>query len=267
MRDSWLKLLDHVLRPSRPLLARSLAERERYAEDQERTARRRAAALKDCEARIEAARSEVFAAGTGVVGARMTELEREWRLLSRPDPDAGLMDLWARIAPSHWIDRKRWRDSPPEARLDAALALASDPEGVEEAERAVDELRDALAAWETPIGARIRWCLTADDFDGTARLLARPLEASREALAGRDGGRLAWGGLHALEREIQDAARARLPDRPVLAEAIAHAALVDGVLRATNAGKNPVTALRRLWKTGYVLASADASSVTIAIGS
>jgi hypothetical protein len=51
----------------------------------------------------------------------------------------------------------------------------------------------------------------------------------------------------------------------LLARSIAHAALVDGVLRATPlpARPNPVNPLRALWTTGYVLSSTDASGVTI----
>src|SRR6187549_1515597 len=109
MRDAWLHLLDSVLRPGRPRLERCLRERERHLEAQRAVAEDRARAIARCEARIETARARVFANNDGIVTSWMTELEREWRRLARRDPERGLMDLWARVAPPAWIDRKRWR--------------------------------------------------------------------------------------------------------------------------------------------------------------
>jgi hypothetical protein len=186
MRDSWLRLIDGVLRPARPRLEGCLRERERHLETRRSFEEARARAIAQCEARIEAARAQVLAANDGVVTSRMTELEREWRRLSRPDPDAGLMDLWARVAPPAWIDRKRWRDAAAASRL---------------------------------------------------------------------------------ERDVHEAARTRFAHRPVLARAIAHAAYVDFVWRAASLRDrpDPVGPLRDLWKTGYVLAAAGASGVTLEI--
>src|SRR5262245_39454376 len=121
MREPWLKLVDGVLRPVRPRLEFCVRERERYIAERQVAADQRTRAVAACVARIEAARAEVFAAGDGVVSTRMTALEREWRALSRSDDDGTLMDLWARIAPSTWIDRKRWRDADPASRVDAAV--------------------------------------------------------------------------------------------------------------------------------------------------
>jgi hypothetical protein len=265
MLEPWLKLVDGVLRPARPRLGRCAGERERYLAARQAAADARSRAVADCVARIEAARAEVFAARDGVVSARMTALEREWRALSRSDEDGALMDLWARVAPSSWIDRKRWRDADAARRVDAAVALASDVEGVEAAEAAIGALRRALAQWNTSVACRIRWRPFAGDFEGTAELLGPPLRAAREALSVRDGARLALEGARKIEREVERAARARFPERAVLARALAHAAYVDVVWRAASFAPeaNPVTPLRRLWQSGYVLSALDARDATI----
>ena len=212
----------------------------------------------------------MFEAKDGVVSSRMTDLEREWRTLSRPDPDAGLMDLWARIAPPSWLDRKRWRDSEPSARLDAAIALAADVEGVEAAESAVASLRVALEAWGTPIGARIRWRSFEREPDPTTPLLAEPLlaaplRAAREALSRRGVESVVLERAGLLEREVHEAALVRFPARALLARELAHAAFVDCVWCAAPVAErpNPVTSLRALWKAGYALSALDASSVTV----
>jgi hypothetical protein len=197
----------------------------------------------------------------------MGDLEREWRMLSRKDPEGGMMDLWARIAPPSWIDRKRWRDSDPAARVDAAIALAADVEGVEAAELAIDSLRNALGPWGTPIGARIRWRAAAHDFEGTEQLLTEPLRAARDELAARGLESVVLERAQHLEREIHEAACTRFSERPVLARALAHAAFVDYAWHAASppGRPNPVTALRDLWATGYVLSAIDASDVTVEI--
>jgi len=228
VRDSWLELVDSVLRPARPYLERCVREREQHLAARRSAGDERRRAVAACEARIEAARADVFSAKDGVVGARMTTLEREWRLLSRTDPDAGLMDLWARIAPPAWIDRKLWRGSEAAARLDAAIALAADPDGVDAAEAAIAVLRKTSA---TPIGPRIRWRMLTSDFECTTTLL----------------------GDQPLDPRVHDHALSRLPERPALARDLARAAFVDA------------RALGQLWRTGYVLSALDASGVTIEI--
>lgn len=265
MRDSWLGLVDSLLRPARPRLETCAAERERCLDERRAAAGARARAKARCEARIEGLRAEVFAAKDGVVSARMTDLEREWRILSRPDADAGLMDLWARIAPASWIDRKRWRDSEPEARVDAAIALAAGVEGVEAAERAVASLRVALSAWDIEIGPRIRWRAFAGDGELVVPLLSAPLTAAREALASRGVESVVLERAQHLEREIHEAARARFPEREGLARDLAHAAFVDAVWHAAflAAPPNPVSSLRDLWKSGYVLSALDASGMIL----
>jgi hypothetical protein len=218
-------------------------------------------------AEIEAARAAVFAAGDGVVTSRMTALEREWRRLSRGDRDGEMMELWARIAPRSWLDRKLWRHSAPESHVDAAVALASDVEGVERAEAAVGALREALATSGTAIPARVVWTWTARDFEQTGALLARPLHAALTALASRDYASVALEHARALEHDVHEVALSRVPERVHLARALAHAAYVDYVWRAASLDPktNPVTPLCDLWRTGYVLADIDERAVTIAI--
>lgn len=271
MHDSWLRLVDRVLRPERPGLERCLREGERHRAAGQVISERRTRALNDCRHRIEAARALVFEADDGLIPAGMTELERQWRALDRVDPDGGLMDLWARIAPRTWIDRKRWRDSDDAGRLDAALALAADTAGVEAAEAAVQALGAALAAWGTPLGVAIRWRSFDDraavETDCVTELLARPLETAREVLARRSAGSVLLERASDLARAVNEAAAARFPARPLLCQAIAHAACVDFSLRAAGFGDlpNPVTELCALWQTGYVLLARDAASVTLEI--
>jgi hypothetical protein len=267
MRVSWLTLVDSVLRPARPGLERCLRARDEHLITRRPFSEERARAIARCERRIETARAAVFAANDGVVPARMTELEREWRLLSRPDPDGALMDLWARIAPTSWIDRKPWRDSHPAARLDAAVALAADPEGVEAAEVAVRSLSAALERWGVRIGARVRWRAFERDADCVEEMLAHPLRAAREALSRSDEEDVIVARAERIEREVHDAALARLEGRPMLARGIARAAFADFVFRAAalRDEPNPVDALRALWATGYTMSSAGASGVTLEI--
>ena len=67
-----------------------------------------------------------------------------------------------------------------------------------------------------------------------------------------------------LEREVQLAAVVRFPERPLLARDLALAAFVDTVWRAASIERpNPVTSLRALWMTGYVLSAIDSSGVTL----
>ena len=271
MHDSWLGLVERVLRPARPDLERCLLEGERHRAAGQQLSERRLRALNDCRHRIEAARALVFEADDGLIPSVMTDLERQWLALARVDPDGGLMDLWARIAPGSWLDRKRWRDSNDGARLEAALALAADPAGVEAAEGAIHALGAALAAWGTPLGSTIRWRSFDAGADGetdcVSELLARPLNAAREVLGKRSAGPILLERALGLERGVREAARQRFPERPLLCQAIAHAACVDFCLRAAGLGDrpNPVTELCALWQTGYLLADRDAASVTLEI--
>jgi hypothetical protein len=199
----------------------------------------------------------IFDAGDGVVGWHMTELEREWRKLARRDPDAGLMELWASIAPVGWIDRKLWRDSPVEVRLDAAVALAADADGVDAAE-------SALTAFLP--GRRVRWCLSVSDAETVVPVLEAPLHAAADACPA-DTKEAIFERARQVEQAVHEAALARFASRPCLAREVAFAAFVDFVWRASglSGDVNPVDPLVRFWRTGYVLSDVDGSSVTVEI--
>ncbi len=266
MRDSWVDLVGTVLRPSRPQLERCVRRRDDHLAARRLVAEERARAIARCERRIESARSAVFAANDGVITLRMTELEREWRMLSRRDPDGAVMELWAQISPVSWIDRKRWRDVEPAGWVDVATALAADVEGVEAAESAVGALRAAMAEWGMPIGPRIRWRSFERDASVVPELLAEPLREARAVVSASDAAPVIFERAQTLSRAVEDAARERFPERPELERALGHAARVDYVVRAASlAASNPVTALCALWTTGYGLAAIDASGVTLEI--
>lgn len=267
MRDSWLNLVGRLFVPARPHLGTCLEARGIYAEARRLAAERQARAVSDCVARIEAARAAVFAANDGLVTSTMTDLEREWRWLSRTDPDASLMDVWVRIAPAAWVDHKRWRDVEPAGRLDAAIALASDVGGVEAAEAAALALRAALAPWGRTIGEQIKWCWFEADFAATDELYESALVAATDAVASSPRAAAMLERAQGLGREARELVLARLPDREVLAAAVAHAAFVDALWRASELREraSPVAPLMDLWRSGYVLSAVDATGVTLAM--
>lgn len=239
MSDVWLGVVDTILRPARKDLAFCLGERELHLERRKRLNDERMRALKDVEQRIESARSLVFAASDGVVRMNMTDLEREWRHLSKRDPDAGLMDLWARITPTSWHDQKKWRDSPAASRVDAAVALGSDIAGVEAAEEAVVALRAALREGGATIGARTSWRFFDHDRGFSPGFLrAAGIMSPRE------------------RRDVHDAMLARFPDRPLLARDVA-------LVAAEKSSLPVVKALRALWRTGYVLSQVDPEGIAL----
>jgi hypothetical protein len=247
MIGSWQRVVESLLRPTRPRLEQCLAEREALRPSRVAFAEERARAIRDCERRIEQERAAVFAANDGVISLAMTNLEREWRKLTRLDPDAGLMELWARIAPAAWIDRKRWRDTEPALRMDAAIALAADPNGVEAAETAIASLRAALAPRGIAIGPHVRWRAGAHDAEHNTALLGAVVDVQPEYAA-------------RFKREVHDAVLSRLPERPLLARDVAHAAFVESVSREH---PSPVQHLRELWMTGYVISAVDEAGVTL----
>jgi hypothetical protein len=236
MGDVWLELTEVLLRPARPALARCMAERERHLAERKRRGEERTRAISDCERRIELARAAVFAASDGVVGATMTDLEREWRSLAKVDPDAGVMDLWGRIAKPEWHDRKLWRDGPAVERVDLAVALASDASGVEAAEKAVAALRVAHAKEGVDIGARISWRLFDHDRALFVTTFREPPPRIRE--------------------DVRQAVLARFPDRPLLARDVGYLATQKGAV---------VDAVRAIWRTGYGIQALEAGGSTLEI--
>jgi hypothetical protein len=276
MQSQWLEMLERVLRPERPLLDRCLEARDRFLTERQCIDEARARAIAACEQRIHEGRAAVFAANDGVVPARMTELEREWRRLSRRDPDEQLMDLWARMAPRSWHDCKRWRHGAPGTRCDLAVALAADVAGVEAAVAAARELREALATWGVAVGPRIEFRLLDDiERDITRELLAAPLQAAADVLATRGDEQAILSRMAELAREIREAAATYVPDREQLAASIAHAAFVGGVLqeaglclsgsacRVQGERRSPVGPLCAIWGLGYVPAKVDALGITL----
>lgn len=268
MRSSWQKVIESILRPARPHLERCVAERESHLAERRVRTEQRARAIKDCEQRIEFARAAVFAANDGVIPAAMTDLEREWRRLSRPERDDAWMNLWARIVPPSWLDHKPWRDTDGDRRLDAAIALASDVEGVEAAESAIRALRSALAPWGIAIGSRVRFRLGEQDSAHAESLLAAPFGAARAAATLRGDADVIFERARRFETDVYALSVGRFPARPLLAKDVAHAALLDFVWTTVEpAFASPVAALRALWSTGYVLAAIDDSEVTLEIPS
>jgi hypothetical protein len=118
-----------------------------------------------------------------------------------------------------------------------------------------------------PIGARIRWRAIESETDCVTGLLAEPLVRAEEALAAHPSATMARSRSERTRRAVHDAACSRFPLRPLLAEGLANAAFVDALLHAAALADrpNPVTPLRALWMTGYALAQADASGVTLEI--
>lgn len=236
MADVWLDLPASLLRPARPDAARCLGERELHLRERKRRSDERTRAIADCERRIEGLRAAVFAASDGVVGAKMTALEREWRSLAKVDPDAGLMDLWSRVAPRHWHDEKRWRDCPPIDRVDIAVALASDVEGVEAAEQAALRLRDAYAARGITLGPRVGWRFFDQDRAVFVTTFREPPPRLRE--------------------DVRDAVLARFPERPFFARDVAWLATQKD---------DAALAVRAIWRAGYGIQSLDAQGITLEI--
>lgn len=236
MGDVWLDLTGNLFRPARPRLARCMAERERHVAERKRIGDDRIRAISECERRIEVARAAVFAASDGVVSAKMTDLEREWRSLAKVDPDGGVMDLWARIAPSDWHDRKVWRDGPAVDRVDLVVALASDVEGALAAENGVAKLRAAYAKEGFEIAERIKWRLFDHDRALFVTTFREPPPRIRE--------------------DVRDAVLARFPDRPLFAR--------DVGFLATQKGEAAL-AVRAIWRAGYGIHALDARGITLEI--
>ncbi len=150
------------------------------------------ASLAHCRARIELARSSVFEAGDGVVDARMTALEREWLALSRAEL------ALSRAEPS----------SHPGERTALAMALASDPAGIERAESCARQLASTLSAWGLDVGAAITWRIADEPVIGVraGALLDVPLRALTDAIAPTYGAEGFVARAQRLERDVLAAA-------------------------------------------------------------
>jgi hypothetical protein len=288
MDASWNALVDAMLRPERPLLARCRARAEAHATAERRTAEHRAQALADCRARIEIARTSVFEAGDGVVDGRMTALEREWLALARGERsyEERMLVLWNEIAPRRWAGRLRWSSTGDKtADLDGAVALASDPEGVERAESCALRFASALSAWGFESGSTVTWRIAGEPTIDTPAhtLLDGPLRALADAIAPTYGAEALAARAQRVERDVLDAAMDSplLSTREDLAADVALVARIDFSWRACalearcvpaghpNAGRRfdelelPAAALLDLWRTGYVLCAIDGGGVTL----
>ena len=238
--------------------------------------------LADCRSRIEDARASVFAAGDGVVKANMTALEGEWLALARAERscEERTLALWNAIAPRHWAGRLRWPSTGDVAAdAEAAIALASDPEGVERAESCALRLASVLATWEFDVAPTVTWHVAREPQIARAdALLERPLRALTDAIASTYGAEALVARAHRVERDVLDAAT----QSPLLStnEGLALAADLALVARvdflwgacavearrvgaAHDDAASPAAALLELWKTGYVLSAIGGQGVTL----
>lgn len=278
MAAPWTELADGILRPTRPWLARTRARAEAHLARERRAAERRAEALAACRARIEDERSRVFEAGNGVVNARMTTLEREWRSLAHEphSPRARALALWNELAPPRWADRLRGANDA-EWNVEHAIALASDPEGVERAEACARTLAQALAPWGLTVGTAVHWRVASDlHADPIGSWLEAPRAAATDALANVYGG----AALLARARAVGETVRAGA-DRATIGAEVGAVAALDVLWRTCSveaklvpaghlpaglgfdALPSPTAALLALWQTGYVPCAADVDGFTL----
>ncbi len=258
MKADWDQLLAGVLRPARPAAARCLREHDDYRAASADRVQSRARTLAEIESRIGDARAAVFAAGTGAVGADMTALEREWLAASRAiGADRGLESnraeqplerFWARVAPEGFV-RRLGADS-----AEAMATLASDPEGVERAERAVAELRAALSVRGVAIGARVEWSVSSELTFGVR---AEELFAASLAELVCDHG--ATQAAHRLRRDVQQRLSAvRAPSRnSSVSRELGFLAFASAL------GVADVAPALAIYRLGYALTAANDTAVVL----
>ena len=210
MNALWNELLGTMLRPARPRLSQCRARANAHAIEERRDAELRTQALAHCRSRIEDARASVFAAGDGVVKADMTALEGEWLALARAERscEERTLALWNAIAPRHWAGQLRWPSTGDMAAdVEAAVALASDPEGVERAEACALRLASVLSAWGFDVAPTVTWLVArAPQITRAEALLERPLRALTDAIATTYGAEALVARAHRVERDVLDAA-------------------------------------------------------------
>jgi len=280
MNALWTELVGAMLRPARPRLSVCRRRADAHVLDERRADDRRTQALAECRAKIEDARASVFAAGDGVVRADMTALEREWRTLARAERSCAerTLSLWNEIAPRHWAGRLRWTSSGDLATdTEAAVALASDPSGVEHAEGVA--LRLAAGA-SGASGAGVTWHVAAaPTVARVSELLGGVVSALTDAITPRYGGEALLARADEREREVFAAASqsAVIAGIEGLAADMALVARIDFLwrTRAVEAGagaeigaggvpvENPASVWIDLWRTGYVVSAIDAGAITL----
>jgi len=254
-----------ILRPVRADAARCLKAREEYLRARTEHQQGRTRAMAQLEAKISDVRSEVFRAGDGVVRADMTALEKEWlRVAHTKSAQLDLERFWAQVVP------ERWRDLPRrgEATLDAMVTLASDPEGVEGAERAVSELAARLVPFGVVVGTKIDW-MVSDELAFAVRaeeMLAAPAEAiskvsthehiqrgHRERIAARDALRPA---LEPLKLQTRNSSIPR-----ELSFLVFNASLYRDA--GTSQPPSPFEPALEIYLRGYALTAADEAHVVL----
>jgi hypothetical protein len=264
--EDWDRIFACVLRPARPERARCLRALEEHVAASEAFAVSKRRALADIEARIQTTRDAVVASGTGVVPASMTELERAWLTASRTSSGADDLErLWVSVAPP------RWRDAPRRvASAEAIVTLASDPDGVEEAERLARVVSKALAPWGVDIGPSVKWCVAHEVMYAVRaeKLFAAPLAA-----LGDVADHVSLQAAHRHRRAVREGLLRAIEvskDGRTIARELGDLAFASKLwndvgtrLATTSADASPFAPAIALFRTGYVLTAADASGVTL----
>ena len=217
----------------------------------------------------------MFAHGDGVVGARMTTLEREWRTLAKVNrhDEGPLRDLWAPIAPPAWTDHPRYRESAPEVRAAAAVLLASDPEGVERAERAARAIACYARTEGITVGARVTWRVEPSPRIVTSnRVLfasarARVLAALRPTDAWPLVARRAIGLRREVSRKLRTLSNRTTGHR--LSREVGDAAFIDALhdgaaVLGISGLRSPVAPFFEVWRAGYLVAEVARAGITLA---
>jgi hypothetical protein len=266
MVEEWSAIVAGVLSPARPQLERCLRAYRQYSDALADRLQARTRSLADVERRLNAARERVFAAGTGVVPAEMTVIEREWLAAARaPAPSRELETLWRQVAPKRWIEAGR----PAPTSAEAIVTLASDPDGVEEAERAASTLRDALAPSGVTIDSKgesvapyaVEWMVSREIvFAVRAEHL---FSAAFAPMAGAPH--------ETLQRahRLRDDVRAQLGDRKFvtrnssLGRELGWLAFASSVWREMSAEPAPFEPFLTIYRLGYVPTAVDSSGVTL----
>jgi hypothetical protein len=248
----WDRIVNGALRPARPRIDRCMEAYRAYVAAVADRMHGHARTLADIENRLSRARERVFAEGSGKVPAEVTAIEREWLAAARSkSPARELETLWRQIAP------ERWQRPVPEG-AEAMVTLASDPDGVDAAERAAASLREALAPWGVTLGPRVQWVVSRElTFAVRAEeLFAAPLATCAEAAHD-----VVQRG-HRVRRDLRDRLGPQtIPTRnSSLAREIGIIAFGSTVREQ---GADPFAPALEIYALGYALTAADAAGVTI----
>lgn len=253
----WDRIVNGVLRPARPRLDRCVEAHRAYLAAVADRTHGHARTLADIENRLSRARERVFAEGSGKVPAEITAIEREWLAAARnPAPARELETLWRQVAPERWLDGAR----PMPEGAEAVVTLASDPDGVEAAERAAHDLREALVPWGVTLGTGVHWVVSRElTFALRAEeLFAAPLAACAEAPH-----EIVQAG-HRLRRDLRDRLGAQtVPTRnSSIARELGLLAFGASVWE-TRKEPSPFAPALAIYTLGYAISAADSTGVTL----